>query len=432
ENGTVSRRIFSDDEIYRLEMERIFGRCWLVLGHESLIPNPGDYFTNYMGEDPVIVCRDVAGKVRVFLNTCRHRGNTVCLFDRGNTRAFTCSYHGWSYDTTGKLVGVPFLEEAYYGKLDKDASGLVEARVASFCGLIFGCWDKQAVPIDEYLGDFGWYMKQLYFAEELQLAVHPQKYMTATNWKLPSDNFAGDHYHTSITHATSRILGMFGRITEHQTDTGRFEVALGMHSLGGLETGGRDILERDRTRAESLGPEVVAWLAERHARWQNRMADVPAQAKSFSRGNIFPNFSFSGSGGGSAFGSISFYLWHPRGPGKTEVWHWCAVERGAPEAAKQAAIVSSSRGGLSGAGFFGQDDSANFEGVTKNTRPYVSSLVPMRYDMSMEYEGEWPGQESWVVGGLPGEIGPNFSEHNQRRFYSVWASLMRDERPSHG
>jgi 3-phenylpropionate/trans-cinnamate dioxygenase subunit alpha len=107
DEGLVSRKIFFDPEVYQLELERIFARSWLFLGHESQIPEPGDHMTAYMGEDPVIIVRGDDGKIRGFLNSCRHRGMKVCRADRGNARQFTCSFHGWTYGNRGELKGVP-------------------------------------------------------------------------------------------------------------------------------------------------------------------------------------------------------------------------------------------------------------------------------------------------------------------------------------
>jgi phenylpropionate dioxygenase-like ring-hydroxylating dioxygenase large terminal subunit len=106
--GQISREIFVNDEIYKKELERIFTRAWLFVGHESQIPNPGDFFVSSMSEESVILCRDREGKVHVFLNSCRHRGMKVCRYDEGNAAVLTCPYHGWSYSTDGRLVGVPY------------------------------------------------------------------------------------------------------------------------------------------------------------------------------------------------------------------------------------------------------------------------------------------------------------------------------------
>ena len=101
--GKIDRRIFSDQALYDEEMEKIFGRAWLMIGHESLVPAPDDFFHTYMGEDPVILTRDGQGRLHALLNMCRHRGNRVVRFDDGNAKRFMCTYHGWTYNNDGSL-----------------------------------------------------------------------------------------------------------------------------------------------------------------------------------------------------------------------------------------------------------------------------------------------------------------------------------------
>ena len=145
ENGLISRRIFIERALYEQELEQIFARCWLFLCHESQIPQPGDFFTTYMGEDPVLVSRDSQGQVHAFLNVCRHRGNRLCRADLGNAATFICAYHGWTYGNDGRLVGVPFFREAYHGALDRQRWGLIPvAQLDRYKGLLFATFAPEA------------------------------------------------------------------------------------------------------------------------------------------------------------------------------------------------------------------------------------------------------------------------------------------------
>ena len=136
--GWLDRRVLSDQALYQLELERIFARGWNFMCHDSQIPNVGDYFINYIGEDQVICVRGEEGEVNVLLNTCRHRGNALCRAEQGTAKSFVCSYHGWNYALDGKLIGVPGQSTYFHGDLDRSQLGLVKAaQVDSYLGFWF-------------------------------------------------------------------------------------------------------------------------------------------------------------------------------------------------------------------------------------------------------------------------------------------------------
>src|SRR5437867_8174248 len=151
EHGLISREIYVNADIYAQEQEQVFARAWLFIGHESLVPKPGDYFQSRMGEETVLLVRDRKDALHVFLNTCRHRGMKVCRYDDGNTLLFTCPFHGWSYDTDGRLVGVPYYDAAYKGDLDKSQWGLHEvAQMCNYYGSVWATWDAKAPSFEDY------------------------------------------------------------------------------------------------------------------------------------------------------------------------------------------------------------------------------------------------------------------------------------------
>src|SRR5215470_3527982 len=104
----IHARLYTDPRIFADEMEKIFYRGWVFVGHDSEIPRPGDFVTRHIGTQPVIMVRGKDQQVSVFLNRCAHRGTTICSAERGSTRVFTCPYHGWTYDLNGTLLGVPY------------------------------------------------------------------------------------------------------------------------------------------------------------------------------------------------------------------------------------------------------------------------------------------------------------------------------------
>ncbi len=435
EKGLISPAIHFDEEIYRQEQERVFGRAWLVVGHEDMIRKPGDYVTNYMGEVPIIVLRDGQGTIRVLVNRCAHRGNQVCLFDRGNARAFTCSYHGWTYGLDGRLTGVPMERELYRGELNKEDWGLEEVpRVANFKGLLCASFDPGAPSLEEWFGEeVCWWLQNFVLVEQLGgLEALPgwHRYRSPGNWKLISENFIGDDYHVfAATHVSwFKVLQEFQqsgirirRIDSAATDAPKYEGSAGYgHGcpLGmGLVVVDDATYGYDLDIARELGREALEWVQERHHRFQAVLQDKQVKPYSFMNGAIFPNLGLMGFF--SPMAGRHFLLFHPRGPWEHEVWQWTMVEREAPKIVKEVAAEYVYRGQHM-AGTIAPDDVENFERMVEAMRAPRNWRRPFHYGLQLGHEGDGPG-------GLPGNLGPNPSEANQRQFYRFWLELMERE-----
>ena len=212
EGGVISREIFVNESIYRQELENVFTRAWLFVGHESQIPNPGDFYTSRMGEESVILVRDKANTIHVFLNSCRHRGMKVCRYDSGNTSLFTCPYHSWTYTTDGKIRGIPLYKALYDGVLDREQWSLIEvAKLANYKGTIWATWDPEAPDFETYLGDAKVHLDQALDCRDGRpggsevIGVH--KWVFPANWKYAAENFLGDTYHNP-SHRSVDLIGI--------------------------------------------------------------------------------------------------------------------------------------------------------------------------------------------------------------------------------
>ena len=197
----VNRRVFTAAEILEVERKKVFDQCWLYVGHESEVPEPGSYISRKVAGRPMIFVRDADGAIQLFFDSCSHRGNSVCPNKSGKTERFLCFYHGWGFDTRGDLVVVP--DPLGYGKkLDRSKLRLGSPpRIDSYRGLVFMSMKPDIVDLRTYLGGATEYIDMMLDMTESEAVVAPgrQSYSMKANWKLLLENSA-DIYHGMFTH----------------------------------------------------------------------------------------------------------------------------------------------------------------------------------------------------------------------------------------
>ncbi|PPC75171.1 anthranilate 1,2-dioxygenase large subunit [Pokkaliibacter plantistimulans] len=198
----IARDMFTEPELFDLEMELIFEKTWIYACHESEIPNPNDYLTMRAGRQPMIITRDGSGELHALVNACQHRGTTLTRMGRGNQSTFTCPFHAWCYKSDGRLVKVKAPGE-YPDGFDKATRGLKKGRIASYKGFVFISLDTEGSDsLEDYLGDARIFFDMMVAQSptgELEVLPGKSTYTFDGNWKLQNENGL-DGYHVSTVH----------------------------------------------------------------------------------------------------------------------------------------------------------------------------------------------------------------------------------------
>ncbi len=404
ETALVDRRIFSDQEIYEMELEQIFARAWNFMCHESQIPNPGDFFMTFIGEDRVIAVRDNDGNPQVLINSCRHRGNAICRAEEGHATSFMCTYHGWTYDLKGALVGVPGFKEVYHEELDRENWGLIKASAVSYKGFVFACLDPQAPELYDYLGEVGrMSLDYLAVRGEMQMVGGVQKYTIPCNWKLPVDN-VWDFYHSTITHASSIAARPPGVTTIPIRDPTRFTqphvTILGEfgHAISGYQ------LTPESESIGAINARNDAWRQEPEAK---RILG-PVGSSHAGHPHIFPNMWITGN-------QVSMRF--PKGPARTEIWWFCLMQKELSANERQAKLANANHA-FGPAGMLEQEDGENWGESTKGAGGTISRRWPLNYSMNLG-RGNVIDDETG-----PPHIESRINEHAQLWLYRAWSDWM--------
>lgn len=345
----VHRSVYTDPDIFQLELRRIFGAAWIFVGHESQVKNIGDYFCTTLGRKPIIVVRDAEGQLQTIHNQCAHRGAMVVASDKGHTDEFQCCYHGWTYHLDGRLKAIP-LQHGYPAdfnpKSGKTAMTQV-ARVASYRGFIFVSEAADGPGLEESLNHMTTSIDDMVDRApggEIEVAGGVFRHTYNGNWKLYLENLC-DAAHPWFTHRSS--IDAAQQQKDDVVSDGSGEIAIRQMRQNGApysfwETqvgiwtypNGHSYLgdyhDDSKLVAAMNDPVFREYIAALEAR---KGKDKAREILEVRRWNsiVYPNLSFM-----SQFQQLRVI--HPIAVNRTEVHTYCFKLRGAPERMFQNAV----------------------------------------------------------------------------------------------
>lgn len=330
----IDRGVYLDEAIHEREMDVIFEQGWVFLCHDSQIPNAGDYFSTRIGRQPVFVNRRKDGSIGCCINACAHRGALLTSHKKGNCNVFTCRFHGWAYDETGRCIRIKN-ETAGFADPGFDRAHFDLTRVArleSYRGFIFASLNAGVPPLDDYLGDARTFMD--FFTDQspdgIEVLAGSQTYVCDHNWKLQVENVP-DGYHVSTVHRNFMTTVLNREAREgyegmDTTETGRMQgnVANGCYDLGR----GHSVIWAERASPEA------APLYPASAEVEKRCGAVRAEWM-LRRGRnlcVFPNLVLND------LASTHMRTHRPLSAGRCEVTIWCIAPVGEPAEARRARL----------------------------------------------------------------------------------------------
>lgn len=414
----IHSSLYYDEAIFREELEQIWYKQWVFIGHDSEVPNRGDFRLGMIGRQPIIICRGDDDKIRVFMNRCRHRGMTLCQLKKGNSGGFVCPYHGWTYKNTGEVNKIP-LEETYGNVLDRSSVNLVEvSRLDSYRGFLFASLSAEGRPLMDNLGlakDNIDRFCAMSPTGEITLNHGVYRMTIRANWKMWIENSA-DGYHVMSTHGSNMYLnamfgdengkkqaggaGLFDALTARDLGNGHAELdmrpmrrKMGMKATGEWDgkVDEKAITDYRKSMADFYGKE----------RSEQILVDGPAHAI------IFPNL----------FIILQELRWSvPVSPDETYIYYAPALLKGAPDAINTMRLRED-EGAYGPAGFQLADDIEVWQRNYSGLDARMNEWILMSRGMGNE---TWVDDEGATVEG-------HLSELNQRTQWAHYKDVMTNK-----
>jgi len=397
----VHGSLYTDPSVFADELERIWYRTWVFVGHASEVATPGDFVRKKVGLQDVIMTRDDDGAVHLLFNRCAHRGNLVCLESRGSARAFQCPYHGWTYRNSGELIGYPF-RQGYEGNDAMPTQLAAVPRVDARHGFVFASLADDGPTLDEHLGPASAELERLARLSpegEVELTAGWLQHQTAANWKLLVENET-DGYHPQFVHGSifSVTGSPIGELYGEQSTAVTRDLGHG-HSENDLRPEFRRLGEPMRWFGTTPS-RVPDYVARMHDAYGDAAEEILVEGAPHVM--IFPNLFIA---------EIQVFVIQPISASEC-VQHSTAVQlKGAPDL--NARMVQQCMGSVGPAGMLLADDTEMYE---RNQRG-LALAQPEWLDLSRGLHREQVDERGLTIGAATDETG-------MRGFWSHYRSLM--------
>ncbi len=408
----VHTRAYTDPGVFDAEMERLFSKVWVFVGHESEIPNAGDFKTSYIGLQPVIVSRSADQAINVLVNRCVHRGAVIAREASGNVSEFNCPYHGWVFAIDGKLLAVSERNEAggYSPNFDAPEGLYRVPRVESYRGLIFASFNPQVQSLDAYLGRAKKLIDRKFGrSPSSQVVVRGKPFVMRYqgNWKFQAENIV-DAYHFLHTHK-----GFVALQAKFGDTTGDF----GVHKGGSVKAmrklrfkGATWSLPNGHAQIENAAADPDSLLTGEFASYYQALQERDGEEEFASvvgkmTGTVFPNLGLI---------HQQIRTWRPIAPDLTEVTIYLYDLVGAPDEINEGMMRSQERFyGPAGHGMVDDVDifARNQQGLAGSAVEWLVVERGLDTDERSD-EGEYKGMPA--------------SEAPQRALWREWKKLMTD------